>query len=49
MVIDPHVLVKEIGECKAMGLLAGDELLIGEGAHLVMPSHKLLEGLREDR
>ncbi len=49
MVIDPNVLVKEIGECKAMGLLAGDELLIGEGAHLVMPYHKLLEGLREDR
>jgi len=49
MVIDPDVLVKEIGECKAMGLLAGDELLIGEGAHLVMPYHRLLEGLREDR
>ncbi len=49
LVIDPDVLLKEIRECKAMGLLAGDELLIGEGAHLVMPYHRLLEGLREDR
>ena len=49
MVIDPDVLVKEIAKCKEMGLLAGGELLIGEGAHLVMPYHRLLEGLREDR
>ncbi len=49
MVIDPDVLVKEIAKCKEMGLLGRNELLIGEGAHLVMPYHRLLEGLREDR
>ena len=49
MVIDPDVLVKEIGECRALGLLAKGELLVGEGAHLVMPYHRLVEGLREDR
>lgn len=49
MVIDPDVLVKEIGECKALGLLAKGELMVGEGAHLVMPYHRLVEGLREDR
>ncbi len=49
MVIDPDVLVKEIGECRELGLLANGELLVGEGAHLVMPYHRLVEGLREDR
>ncbi len=49
MVIDPDVLVKEIGECRELGLLANGELLVGEGAHLVMPYHRLIEGLREDR
>jgi adenylosuccinate synthase len=49
MVIDPDVLVKEIGECRDLGLLANGELLVGEGAHLVMPYHRLVEGLREDR
>ncbi len=48
MVIDPDVLVKEIGECRELGLLAKGELLVGEGAHLVMPYHRLVEGLRED-
>lgn len=49
MVIDMQVLVSEIEECRGRGLLANNELLIGDGAHLVMPYHKLLEGLREDQ
>jgi adenylosuccinate synthase len=49
MVIDPITLEEEIAECKARGLLAGDELLIGQGAHVILPYHKLLDGLREDR
>jgi adenylosuccinate synthase len=49
MVIDPHTLLEEIAACQARGLLAHGELLIGQGAHVILPFHKLLDGLREDR
>jgi adenylosuccinate synthase len=48
MVIDPHTLLEEIGECQSRGLLARGELLIGLGAHVILPYHKLIDGLRED-
>src|SRR5215475_4380070 len=49
MVVDPHTLLEEIAACKAQGLLAGGELLLGEGAHVILPYHRLIEGLREAR
>jgi adenylosuccinate synthase len=49
MVIDPQVLLDEIAQCQALGLLMRGELLIGLGAHVILPYHKLLDGLREDR
>jgi adenylosuccinate synthase len=48
MVIDPHTLLDEIGECQSRGLLVRGELLIGLGAHVILPYHKLVDGLRED-
>ena len=48
MVIDPHTLLEEIAECQARGLLVKNELLIGLGAHVILPYHKLIDGLRED-
>jgi adenylosuccinate synthase len=48
MVIDPFTLLDEIAECQERGLLARGELLIGLGAHVILPYHKLLDGLRED-
>jgi adenylosuccinate synthase len=48
MVIDPHTLLEEISECQARGLLCRGELLIGLGAHVILPYHKLIDGLRED-
>src|SRR4051812_42005987 len=48
MVIDPHTLLEEIAECQARGLLVKGELLIGLGAHVILPYHKILDGLRED-
>ena len=48
MVIDPYTLLEEIAECQERGLLAHGELLIGLGAHVILPYHKLLDGLRED-
>ncbi|HWO23751.1 MAG TPA: adenylosuccinate synthase [Kofleriaceae bacterium] len=49
MVIDPHALLEEIAECQSRGLLARGELLVGLGAHVILPYHKLMDGLREDR
>lgn len=49
MVIDPHTLLEEIAACQARGLLSRGELLIGAGAHVILPYHKLIDGLREDR
>ena len=48
MVIDPHTLLEEIAQCQARGLLVRGELLVGLGAHVILPYHKLLDGLRED-
>jgi adenylosuccinate synthase len=49
MVIDPAALLDEIAQCQARGLLAHGELLVGLGAHVILPYHKLIDGLREDR
>jgi len=49
MVIDPHTLLEELAQCQARGLLAHGELLVGLGAHVILPYHKLIDGLREDR
>jgi adenylosuccinate synthase len=49
MVIDPHTLLEELADCQSRGLLMGGELLIGLGAHVILPYHKLIDGLREDR
>ena len=48
MVIDPYTLLDEIAECQDRGLLVRGELLIGLGAHVILPYHKLIDGLRED-
>src|SRR3954464_3580178 len=48
MVIDPYTLLEEIADCQSRGLLMRNELLIGLGAHVILPYHKLLDGLRED-
>ncbi|TMQ24452.1 MAG: adenylosuccinate synthase, partial [Deltaproteobacteria bacterium] len=49
MVIDPQTLLEELAQCQARGLLAHGELLVGLGAHVILPYHKLIDGLREDR
>ncbi|MCA9674697.1 MAG: adenylosuccinate synthase [Kofleriaceae bacterium] len=49
MVVDPHTLLEEIAACQDRGLLASGELLVGEGAHVILPYHRLVEGLREDQ
>lgn len=48
MVVDPQTLLEEIDACRARGLLAADELKIGERAHVILPYHRQLEALREE-
>jgi adenylosuccinate synthase len=47
MVVDPQTLLEEIAECQDRGLLQHGELLVGQGAHVILPYHRLVEGLRE--
>jgi adenylosuccinate synthase len=49
MVIDPHSLLDEVSQLQSKGLLQGGELVVGQDAHVILPYHKLIEGLREDR
>src|SRR3954470_19357858 len=49
MVIDPQTLLEELAQCQARGLLSRGELLIGLGAHVILPYHKRIDALREDR
>jgi adenylosuccinate synthase len=49
MVIDVDVLRDEVADLQATGMLAGDELRVSRDAHVILPHHRLLDGLREDR
>lgn len=47
MVIDPKVLVKELAVMRARGVLDDGRVLVSDRAHLVLPQHVLVDGLRE--
>ncbi|MBX3275086.1 MAG: adenylosuccinate synthase [Sandaracinaceae bacterium] len=47
MVIDPKVLVRELEVLRARGLLPAGRMVVSENAHLVLPQHFLVDGLRE--
>ena len=46
-VIDANVLLQELSELRARGLLTPGRMLLSERAHLVLPHHKLLDGFRD--
>ncbi|UCE39212.1 MAG: adenylosuccinate synthase [Thermoplasmata archaeon] len=46
VVIDPEVLLKELGDIEARGFKVNN-LLISDRAHVIMSYHKLLDGLQE--
>lgn len=48
MVIDPAVLLNEMREIKDAGVKFEKRLHISQRAHLIMPYHKILDGLYED-
>ncbi len=47
VVIDPLSLLREIDELKQMKVKVGSNLMISETAHIVLPYHQELDGLRE--
>lgn len=48
MAIDPEVLLKELREIREAGVEFEKRLHIAQRAHLIMPYHKMLDGLYED-
>lgn len=50
VVVDPEVLAQEVRELKARGYLKDDgDLLVSEGAQVVLPYHKKIDLLREEK
>jgi hypothetical protein len=49
MVIDPEVFQAEVAELQRAGMLLADELKVSLDAHVILPYHRALDGLREDR
>ncbi len=47
VVIDPITLKKEVEQLEAYGINVKEKLLISERAHLILPSHKLLDAASE--
>jgi adenylosuccinate synthase len=47
VVLDPVIFKKEIGEIRALGVDIGTRLLISRKAHLIMPTHRILDAASE--
>jgi adenylosuccinate synthase len=47
LVIDPRALLSEIDSLRAAGIAIGDNLLVSDRAHVILPTHALLDGARE--
>lgn len=47
VVIDPRALLKEMDGLVAAGIPVGDNLKISDRAHVILPTHALLDGARE--
>lgn len=47
VVLDPHVCLREIAECHAVGLPLEGRLHISSAAHVVLPHHTMIDTLRE--
>jgi len=49
MVIDPWALEREIAELGERGVEIGENLVISDRAHLILPHHRALEALNEEQ
>ena len=48
VVIDPSVLIEEVNALRAAGVKIEKRLFVSRRAHLIMPYHKILDGLYEE-
>jgi len=48
-VIDPAVFLEEVEALEARGIVTRGRLLVSQRAHVVLPHHKLIDGLREKK
>jgi adenylosuccinate synthase len=48
VVVDPVAFEKEIGELAKLGVEIGDNLLLSDRAHVILPHHRGLEALSEE-
>jgi adenylosuccinate synthase len=49
VVVDPQVLIKEIGDLKRRGISINGRLKISEICHVIFPYHRILDKLRESK
>jgi len=49
MVIDPRSLVTELDELERRGIVVKDRLLVSDRAHVILPYHVQIDGLREGK
>jgi len=49
MVIDPWALEREVAELAERGVEVGENLVISDRAHLILPHHRSLEALNEEQ
>jgi len=47
VVVDPEFLMDEVSELRRRGVEVGENLVLSDRAHLVMPYHRLFDGLAE--
>lgn len=47
VVIDPRALLSEMGSLRKEGVEIGDNLRVSDRAHVILPTHALLDGARE--
>jgi adenylosuccinate synthase len=49
VVVDPVAFEKEMAELEALGVEVGENLLVSDRAHLILPHHRGLEALSEEQ
>jgi hypothetical protein len=49
VVVDPVALEREAGELRSLGVEVGDNLVLSDRAHLILPHHRALEALSEEQ
>jgi adenylosuccinate synthase len=49
VVVDPVAFEREAGELRSLGVEVGDNLVLSDRAHLILPHHRALEALSEEQ